>query len=47
MILVIIEMVKIFPLVRQSFRHPNNIDKKGVAELYETLGVMDTLFPFT
>lgn len=39
---------KNFPtLVRQSFRHLVNIDKKGVAELYETLGVMDTLFPIT
>ena len=24
-----------------------NIDKKGIAELYNTLGVMDTLFPIT
>lgn len=24
-----------------------NIDKRGVAELYQTLGVMDTLFPLT
>lgn len=30
-----------------SFKPLVNIDKKGVAELYETLGVMDTLFPLT
>lgn len=39
---------KRFPIsVRNSHRHLVNIDKKGVAELYETLGVMDTLFPIT
>ena len=30
-----------------SFKPLVNIDKKGVAELYETLGVMDSLFPLT
>jgi 7-cyano-7-deazaguanine synthase in queuosine biosynthesis len=30
-----------------SFKPLVNIDKKGVAELYETLGVTDTLFPLT
>ncbi len=29
------------------FRPLINIDKKGVAELYDTLGVTDTLFPLT
>ena len=31
----------------KSFRPLINIDKKGVAELYNTLGVMETLFPLT
>lgn len=30
-----------------SFKPLINIDKRGVAELYNTLGVMDTLFPLT
>ena len=30
-----------------SFKPLVNIDKKGVAELYETLGVTDSLFPLT
>jgi len=30
-----------------SFRPLINIDKKGVAELYETFGVTDSLFPLT
>ncbi len=30
-----------------SKRHLVNIDKKGVAELYNNLGLMDTLFPLT
>ena len=30
-----------------SFKPLVNIDKKGVAELYEILGVTDTLFPLT
>ena len=39
---------KNFPVrVNNSWRHLSNIDKKGVAELYETLGVIDTLFPLT
>ena len=32
---------------KDSYRHLVNIDKKGVAELYETLGLMETLFPIT
>ena len=32
---------------KDSYRHLVNIDKKGVAELYVTLGVMETLFPIT
>jgi len=39
---------KNFPVLNNgSWRHLTNIDKKGVAELYETLGVMETLFPLT
>ena len=39
---------KNFPVLNDySWRHLTNIDKKGVAELYETLGVMETLFPLT
>lgn len=39
---------KKFPVThRASYRHLVNIDKKGVAELYESLGVLDTLFPIT
>ena len=39
---------KTFPTTRGTSRLPLvNIDKKGVAELYNTLGVMDTLFPIT
>jgi 7-cyano-7-deazaguanine synthase in queuosine biosynthesis len=30
-----------------SFKPLVNIDKRGVAELYSTLGVLDTLFPLT
>ena len=39
---------KTFPTKTNGNRVPlANIDKKGVAELYNTLGVMDTLFPIT
>ena len=39
---------KDFPVYKNySWKHLANIDKKGVAELYETLGVMETLFPLT
>ena len=39
---------KNFPIKdRISWRHLVNIDKKGVCELYESLGVIDTLFPIT
>lgn len=39
---------KNFPTRERGHRSPLiNIDKKGVAELYNTLGVMDTLFPIT
>lgn len=39
---------KNFPVIVGKFRrHLSNIDKKGVAELYKTLGVIDTLFPIT
>ena len=39
---------KNFPLTKDySFRPLVNIDKKGVAELYETLEVIETLFPLT
>jgi len=31
----------------KSFRPFANIDKKGIAELYEHFGLMDTLFPIT
>lgn len=30
-----------------SFRPLSNIDKKGIYELYQTFGLMDTLFPLT
>ena len=41
-------MEKHFLLKQAEARVPlANIDKKGVAELYNTLGVMDTLFPIT
>ena len=39
---------KNFPItIKNSRRHLVNIDKKGVAELYESLDLMDTLFPIT
>ena len=31
----------------KSFRPFTNIDKRGIAELYEHFGLMDTLFPLT
>lgn len=39
---------KNFPTRKRGVRLPlANINKKGVAELYETLGVMDSLYPIT
>lgn len=39
---------KTFPITtRFSHRHLVNIDKKGVAELYQTLGLVNSLFPLT
>jgi hypothetical protein len=39
---------KNFPVFKNGYwKHLVNIDKRGVAELYETLGVMDTLFSLT
>ena len=39
---------KHFPVSTEGARrHLVNIDKKGVAELYHNLGLMDTLFPLT